>query len=387
MNDLQAASVLRVEGLHVYYGAFHAVRDVSFDVKPGEIFGFLGPNGAGKTSTLSAIEGLLKPRSGTISVAGYDVRQQSRYARANMGIQLQATSFQPELTITEIIRLYAGIYGVDMSNERIAELLQEINLQDAGGKRFGQLSGGQQQRVSLVIATIHDPRLVLLDEPTTGLDPQSRRQLWERIEAIREKGHGVLLTTHSMEEAEAVCDRIAIIDHGRIVAIDTPVELIERHRHNPEVISVSRRLTVQLFMIVLLTILVFLVGFYVDKISLSPAGYLFGFVMALAGGTVYLGLGQMLVGLIKHPETVSAITRLVYFLFIMVGMLGELGALGKDVQQAVIWSPFGTVKKIVSDSLQPAHWTSDSGMALMATVGYAVAFSVLGIKWFKWNTK
>ncbi|HEY0609089.1 MAG TPA: ABC transporter ATP-binding protein [Chitinophaga sp.] len=241
MNDQQTAPVLRVEGLHVYYGAFHAVRDVSFDVRPGEIFGFLGPNGAGKTSTLSAIEGLLKPRSGTISVAGYDVKQHPLYARANMGIQLQATSFQPELTITEIIRLYAGIYGVEMSNEKIADLLQEINLQDAGTKRFGQLSGGQQQRVSLVIATIHDPRLVLLDEPTTGLDPQSRRQLWERIEAIREKGHGVLLTTHSMEEAEAVCDRIAIVDHGRVVAIDTPGELIARHRHDPEVISVSRK--------------------------------------------------------------------------------------------------------------------------------------------------
>lgn len=241
MDDQQTGPVLQVEGLHVYYGDFHAVRDVSFDVQAGEIFGFLGPNGAGKTSTLSAIEGLLKPRSGNITVAGYDVRKQPLYARANMGIQLQATSFQPELTIAEIIRLYAGIYGVEMSKDKIDGILQDINLQDAGGKRFGQLSGGQQQRVSLVIATIHDPRLVLLDEPTTGLDPQSRRQLWERIEAIREKGHGVLLTTHSMEEAEAVCDRIAIVDHGRVVAIATPAELVDRHRHDPEVISASRK--------------------------------------------------------------------------------------------------------------------------------------------------
>jgi ABC-2 type transport system ATP-binding protein len=241
MNDQQTAPILRVEGLHVYYGAFHAVRDVSFEVRPGEIFGFLGPNGAGKTSTLSAVEGLLKPRAGTITVAGYDIREKPLYARANMGIQLQATSFQSELTITEIIRLYAGVYGVEMDQERLVRILQEINLQEAGNKRFGQLSGGQQQRVSLVIATIHDPRLVLLDEPTTGLDPQSRRHLWERIEAIREKGHGVLITTHSMEEAEAVCDRIAIIDHGTVVAIDTPAELIERHRHDPEVISVSRK--------------------------------------------------------------------------------------------------------------------------------------------------
>lgn len=150
MDDQQTGPVLQVEGLHVYYGAFHAVRDVSFDVQAGEIFGFLGPNGAGKTSTLSAIEGLLKPRSGNITVAGYDVRKQPLYARANMGIQLQATSFQPELTIAEIIRLYAGIYGVEMSKDKIDGILQDINLQDAGGKRFGQLSGGQQQRVSLL---------------------------------------------------------------------------------------------------------------------------------------------------------------------------------------------------------------------------------------------
>lgn len=241
MNAQQTVPVLQVEGLHVYYGTFHAVRDVSFEVMPGEIFGFLGPNGAGKTSTLSAVEGLLKPRAGKITVAGHNVREKPLYARANMGIQLQATSFQPELTVLEIIRLYAGIYGTGITNERLMELLEEINLRDAGGKRFGQLSGGQQQRVSLVIATIHDPQLVLLDEPTTGLDPQSRRHLWERIEAIREKGHGVLLTTHSMEEAEAVCDRIAIVDHGRVVAIDTPQELVDRHRQDPEVLSVARK--------------------------------------------------------------------------------------------------------------------------------------------------
>ncbi len=241
MSTHEHTPILQVSGLEVYYGAFQAVRNVSFEVKPGEIFGLLGPNGAGKTSTLSAIEGLIRPRSGDITVAGHNVQQKPLYARANMGVQLQSTSFQPELTITEIIRLYAGIYGVQMTAAQIQALLDEIRLADAAGKRYGQLSGGQQQRVSLVIATIHDPSLVLLDEPTTGLDPQSRRQLWERIEAIREKGHAVLLTTHSMEEAESVCDRIAIIDHGTIVAIDTPEELIQRHRHDPEVISVSRK--------------------------------------------------------------------------------------------------------------------------------------------------
>jgi ABC-2 type transport system ATP-binding protein len=201
----------------------------------------LGPNGAGKTSTLSSVEGLLKPESGEISVAGFNISKQPLHARANMGVQLQATSFQPELTITEIIKLYAGIYGVDLTSQKLNALLQDIKLEESASKKFGQLSGGQQQRVSLVISTIHDPILVMLDEPTSGLDPQSRRQLWERIEAIREKGHAVLLTTHSMEEAEAVCDRIAIIDHGKVIATNTPEALVDLHRNDPAVISASRK--------------------------------------------------------------------------------------------------------------------------------------------------
>jgi ABC-2 type transport system ATP-binding protein len=236
-----AAPVLKVEGLNVTYGSFQAVRNVSFEVLPGEIFGLLGPNGAGKTSTLSAIEGLLKPSSGNISVAGYSVREQPRHARASMGIQLQATSFQPELTVSEIILLYAGIYGVDLPKDKLDEILHAIKLRDAADKRYGQLSGGQQQRVSLVIATIHDPRLVLLDEPTTGLDPQARRQLWERIEAMRDNRHAILLTTHSMEEAESVCDRIAIIDHGQMIITGTPQTIIDDNRDRPEVIRASRK--------------------------------------------------------------------------------------------------------------------------------------------------
>jgi len=234
-------AVLQVEDLNVYYGAVQAVRNVSFTVQAGEIFGLLGPNGAGKTSTLSAVEGLLRPQSGTIRVAGYSIREESKQARASLGVQLQATSFQPELTVTEIIQLYAGIYGVSLTKQQVDGVLSNINLRDAAAKRFGQLSGGQQQRVSLVIATIHDPELVLLDEPTTGLDPQSRRQLWVRMESMREKGHGILLTTHSMEEAEAVCDRIAIIDHGQIITIDTPQALIDSNRDKPEVIQASRK--------------------------------------------------------------------------------------------------------------------------------------------------
>lgn len=238
---IQEDSILKVEGLSVSYGAFNAVKDVSFDVRKGEIFGLLGPNGAGKTSTLSAIEGLVKFQAGTITVDGYDAKEKPLYARAAMGVQLQSTSFQPELNVPEILQLYAGIYGVPLTGNRLNEILKEIKLEDAANKKFGQLSGGQQQRVSLFISTIHNPRLVLLDEPTTGLDPQSRRQLWERIEAVREKGHGIVLTTHSMEEAESVCDRIGIIDHGRMITVDTPQALIDKHKNDPEVIAVSRR--------------------------------------------------------------------------------------------------------------------------------------------------
>ena len=233
--------ILHVEGLNVFYGNFQAVRDVSFTVLPGEIFGLLGPNGAGKTSTLSAVEGLLKPRSGKVTVNGYDNHEKPLHARSAIGVQLQATSFQPELTVIEILQLYSGIYGLSMSKEKLHQILESIKLKESAGKKFKELSGGQQQRVSLAIATLHEPRLVLLDEPTSGLDPQSRRQLWERMESMRENGRSVLLTTHSMEEAEAVCDRIAIIDHGRLIAIDTPQSLIDSNRANPDVISASRR--------------------------------------------------------------------------------------------------------------------------------------------------
>jgi ABC-2 type transport system ATP-binding protein len=233
--------ILDVDDLNIYYGSFQAVNNVSFHVKAGEIFGLLGPNGAGKTSTLSAIEGLLKPQSGNIAVAGYNIKDKPLYARASMGVQLQSTNFQPELTVTEILQLFTGIYGVELTNEKLEKLISENNLQESRDKRFGELSGGQQQRVSLSLCVLHDPKLLLLDEPTTGLDPQSRRQLWERMEAMREKGHGILLTTHSMEEAEAVCDRIAIIDHGKIIAIDVPQTLVEQHRDDPEVIAVSRK--------------------------------------------------------------------------------------------------------------------------------------------------
>src|SRR6185437_10970232 len=171
-------NILQVEGLRIVYGEQVAVNGISFTVQQGEIFGLLGPNGAGKTSTLSAIEGLLIPTAGQVTVAGYDIYKEKLEARANLGVQLQSTSFQAELNVKEIIKLYAGVYGIDLSESDIQTILQNIKLEDDGNKRAGQLSGGQQQLLSLAVATLHNPPLVLLDEPTTGLDPQSRRALW-----------------------------------------------------------------------------------------------------------------------------------------------------------------------------------------------------------------
>ena len=233
-------AVLEVRDLTVTYGAKRAVDGVSFVIGRGEIFGLLGPNGAGKTSTLSAIEGLVRPRGGTIEIDGLDVWRQPIEAKRKLGVQLQATSFQSELTIREVVRLYAGLYGLELADDEIAARLRSSGLGDHADRLFKQLSGGQQQRLSLLVGLLHEPVLLLLDEPTTGLDPQSRRQLWSRIEHIRDGGGSILLTTHSMEEAQAVCERVAIIDYGTIVAIDSPSRLVEEHRDDPRALAVAR---------------------------------------------------------------------------------------------------------------------------------------------------
>jgi ABC-2 type transport system ATP-binding protein len=231
---------LRVTGLRVTYGSTVAVDGVDLDVRDGEIFGLLGPNGAGKTSALSAIEGLLRPDAGDIAIGDVDARAHPLRARAHLGVHLQSTSFHATLTLVEIVRLYAGLYSLSLSVAEIRDRVAEVGLQAETSRRFSQLSGGQQQRFSLLIATIHDPALVLLDEPTAGLDPQARRQLWDRIERVRKEQRSILLTTHSMEEAQAVCDRVAIMDHGRILTVDTPVGLIKAHRDDPRVREVAR---------------------------------------------------------------------------------------------------------------------------------------------------
>jgi ABC-2 type transport system ATP-binding protein len=238
-KSVDATHALEITNLVVSYGAKRAVHGIDLAVRQGEIFGLLGPNGAGKTSTLSAVEGLLRPAAGTIMIGGIDIRTDPAAAKAGLGVQLQATSFQAELTISQIVNLYARLYGVVFTKDEIHQQLAAIGLEGDAQKRFRQLSGGQQQRLSLLIATIHNPPLVLLDEPTAGLDPQARRQLWERIDTMRQSDRTILLTTHSMEEAQAVCDRVAIMDDGKIVTVDTPRGLIEKHQEDPRVLKVA----------------------------------------------------------------------------------------------------------------------------------------------------
>ncbi len=233
-------ALLEVHELTVAYGSKVAVDGVSFEIRRSEIFGLLGPNGAGKTTTLSAIEGLRRPRSGTVLLNGVDIVRQPAIAKAQMGVQLQSTGFQSELTVRQVARLYAGLYGVAMSDHDLDQALADIGLGREMDRTTKQISGGQQQRLSLFVAVIHHPTLLLLDEPTSGLDPQSRRHLWARIERIRADGGSILLTTHSMEEAQAVCDRVAIIDQGRVLAIDTPGNLIDQHRDDPLVRAAAR---------------------------------------------------------------------------------------------------------------------------------------------------
>jgi ABC-2 type transport system ATP-binding protein len=237
---MKRTELLEVRELTVAYGSKLAVDGVSFEIRRSEIFGLLGPNGAGKTTTLSAIEGLRRPRSGTVYLNGVDIVRQPAVAKVQMGVQLQSTGFQSELTVRQVARLYAGLYGVVLTDQDLDRALADIGLAGELDRTTKQISGGQQQRLSLFVAVIHDPTLLLLDEPTTGLDPQSRRHLWDRIERIRADGGSILLTTHSMEEAQSVCDRVAIIDHGRVLAIDTPRNLIDQHRNDPLVLAAAR---------------------------------------------------------------------------------------------------------------------------------------------------
>jgi ABC-2 type transport system ATP-binding protein len=216
-------SVIAVENLRKYYGDVKAVDGIRFEVQQGEIFGFLGPNGAGKTTTIEIIEGYKTADSGRAMVLGLDPRRNGYELRERIGLMLQETSLYPDLKVGELLRLFASYYR-DSVNP--ASLLEMIGLEDKRGAFIRELSGGQRQRVVFVLALINDPEVLFLDEPTAGLDPQSRRAIWDWIALARGRGKTVFLTTHYIEEAERLCDRVAIVDHGRIIALDTPQRLM-----------------------------------------------------------------------------------------------------------------------------------------------------------------
>jgi ABC-2 type transport system ATP-binding protein len=216
--------MISVQNLVKNYGSFEAVKGISFDVYEGEIFGLLGPNGAGKSTTLEIIETLRDKTSGKVIVDGYDLDKQPNEIKKIIGVQLQTSGFYPNLNLLELIKLFAGLYNKEVD---AFELLDRVNLRDKAKAKVKELSGGQKQRFSIATTLINDPKIIFLDEPTTGLDPQARRNLWDLIRSIREKGTTVIITTHYMDEAEYLCNRVAIIDSGRIVALNTPDQLID----------------------------------------------------------------------------------------------------------------------------------------------------------------
>lgn len=217
--------IISVKNLAKNYGNFAAVKGISFEVHRGEIFGLLGQNGAGKSTTLEIIETLREKTSGEVIVNGINLDTDPDQIKKIIGVQLQTSGFYPNLQLVELIELFAGLY-----NRKVEpmELLKLVNLEEKHKNKFKELSGGQKQRFSIATTLINDPLIVFLDEPTTGLDPQARRNLWQLIRDIRDKGTTVILTTHYMDEAEALCDRVAIMDAGNIIALDTPDKLIDK---------------------------------------------------------------------------------------------------------------------------------------------------------------
>jgi len=236
--------VIEVNNLVKKYGRFTAVNDVSFYVKKGEVFGLLGENGAGKTTTLEMIEGLRKPTSGEIKVLGHDMKNGLSLVKEKIGVQLQASAYYNFLTLREILDLFGGFYQKRLGAD---ELLEMVNLKDKANSRVDKLSGGQKQRFSIVASLINDPDVVFLDEPTTGLDPIARRKLWELVTDIKARGKTIILTTHYMEEAELLCDSVAIMEKGRVMAIDETHKLIERAQYPVVITFMIKKLEKKIF--------------------------------------------------------------------------------------------------------------------------------------------
>lgn len=219
-----AKTIIAVKDLVKNYGSFKAVKGISFEVMEGEIFGLLGPNGAGKSTTLEIIETLRTKTGGQVTVDGLDLDKSPDEIKKIIGVQLQTSGYYPGLNLIQLIQLFCGLYNRDVSP---MELLETVNLQEKAKSKFKELSGGQKQRFSVATTLINEPRVIFLDEPTTGLDPQARRSLWELVKSIRDRGTTVIITTHYMDEAEYLCDRVAIIDSGEIIALDSPDRLID----------------------------------------------------------------------------------------------------------------------------------------------------------------
>jgi ABC-2 type transport system ATP-binding protein len=217
-------TIITVKNLVKNYGNFNAVKGISFDVFEGEIFGLLGPNGAGKSTTLEIIETLRQKTSGEITVCGMNLEKEPENIKKLIGVQLQSSGYYPGLSLVQLIELFSGLYN---ENVDPMELLQLVNLTDKAKSKFKELSGGQKQRFSIATTLINKPKIIFLDEPTTGLDPQARRNLWDLIRNIKKQGTTVIITTHYMDEAEQLCDRIAIIDEGKIISIDSPDKMID----------------------------------------------------------------------------------------------------------------------------------------------------------------
>ncbi len=221
-----AEPVIRVRGLTKTYDDVRAVDGIDFDVAKGEIFGLLGPNGAGKTTTVEILEGLRKPDGGDVSILGVDVTKDADTLKPRIGVSLQTAALYPKLTVTELIDLFRSFYP---QSRPTSEIIDALELGERRNARSEVLSGGQRQRLTVALALVNDPELVFLDEPTTGLDPAARRSLWDIVRGLKAGGRSVLLTTHYMEEAEILCDRLAIMDHGRILEMGTVEELVSKH--------------------------------------------------------------------------------------------------------------------------------------------------------------
>jgi ABC-2 type transport system ATP-binding protein len=217
-------TIISVKNLHKKYGEFEAVKGISFDVYEGEIFGLLGPNGAGKSTTLEIIETLREKTSGEVWVNGFNLDKDPSEIKKIIGVQLQTSGYYPNLNLTELLQLFGGLYNRKIEAKEFLEL---VNLTDKAKAKYKQLSGGQKQRFSIATTLINQPKIIFLDEPTTGLDPQARRNLWELVKQIRLRGTTVIITTHYMDEAEILCDRVAIIDAGKIISLGAPDKLID----------------------------------------------------------------------------------------------------------------------------------------------------------------